>query len=503
MAHNRLRRDYLPKDYLKPPLHAYLHEFLVIAPVNQVVSGWFRFPRESQYPIRLLGSRLLTVGLFAAGVAMLYFSIAWAYGKSAAGCAALLYATSAGLLVFNRFLSVDSTLLFWMLASFSFSLSAARSGLARDAALAGLFAGLSAAAKYNGALIAVALPAALFVMRGWLAVIGRLVWIGAGASLIGFAVGNPGFVLDTARFFNDFVYNTVTTPIYDGSTVGHGYWKFLAAFPEILGWPGSILLAALLCVSLFFISSGRFDKHCRAVFFSALAFSLAYYALIGRFPRMPVRFALPVVPFLLIASAPGFLLVMNAPQVLRRIFAAGFALLLAYNVYSAWDVGMRFAGDARMAAVDWMRRNAFPGAVIESIYSPSWEKALPFPIKQRLLPAATGRYETFGRIFVANPSILESVKQFETPPAPEIHTVESLNARAPDFVTFSTLLFDWTADDNAQRFYQALEENRVPGWKKVFDGKSRERAPWAYPVDIDFLPKRMMIIRPVAATPGQ
>lgn len=504
MAHNRLRPDYLPKDYLKPPLHSYLHEFIVIAPVNQVISGWFRFPRETQYPFRLVGSRLLTVALYAAGVALLYFAVLRSFGAAAAGCSALLYATSAGILVFNRFLTVDSTLLFWMLASFGFSMAAARSGKLRDAAMAGLFAGLAAAAKYNGVLVAVALPVAIVILRGPGAMFGKLVWTGAGASIAGFAIGNPGLLLDTKRFFNDFWYNTATTPVYDGIVEGHGYWKFLAAFPEILGWPGSILLAVMLCVSAVALLSRRFDRSALAVFVAALVVALLYFALIGRFQRLPVRFALPVVPFLLIACAPAFAIAAAVPLCwMRRALATAFGLILAYNIYSAWDAGMRFAGDGRHPAIEWMRANAFEGAVIESIYSPNWTRALPFKITQRNLPTATGRHEIFGRIFSGDSKIEENLKRFEPPVQRGLFTPEALGGRAPDFLTFSTQVFEWTGDEEVQKFFSALDEGRVPGWRKAFESTTRARSPLAYPVGIDFLTPRMIVIRPEQAAPEE
>lgn len=257
MGHLKLREDMMPTHYLKPPLHTYTNRILVFPVVKQVLGGWFHIPREFHWPYYLLGSRVLTLAMYLGFLAAIYHTIRAASDSKVAFAATLILASSSGLLVFNRFLTADAPLLFWMSASFAFAIRSVLRESTVDAVVAGLLAGLAATNKYNGLGVAIAIPTALFVAHGWRFIAKPAPWAAGFAVPAGFVLGNPGALLDTHRFVQDFLYNYLTTPVYDGTTKGAGYFKFLACFPELVGWPCTLLLAGMVPVAFFFAAKRK------------------------------------------------------------------------------------------------------------------------------------------------------------------------------------------------------------------------------------------------------
>jgi hypothetical protein len=489
MAHLKLRDDFMPAHYLKPPLHTYLNHFFVLKPVKQIMGGWFHITREHQWPVALLASRMLTLCLYCGFISAVYFSVRETCSRVAGFALSLVLATSAGILVFNRFLTADSPLLFWMAASLAFAVKGGLNNSTRDIVIAGLFAGLATADKYNGLGVAAAIPAALFCSQGWRFVIKPAAWLAALAVPCGFIVGNPGAVLDTQRFVEDFLYNYVTTPVYDGQAQGTGYLKFLACFPDIIGWPATVALFFLTLTTFGLLIRGKLTKNELLLTASALAVFGFYFVTIGKFPRMGTRFVLPAVPFAMLLAAPTLARV----DWRRRLPQGLLGVILAYNIYSSIDVGLRFANDPRMAALAWVRSHVPPGARFENSYAPSWQRMAGMNLKVEMLPAATGRSALFLKMFGDKRTVQTGLNRFEEKISAETFSEEGLKLRNPEWIAFSTQVFEWSGDDRAQRFYSALDHEEI-GYKKVFESHFRNRWPLAYPLRIDFIPARLVIL---------
>jgi hypothetical protein len=61
-------------------------------------------------------------------------------------------------------------------------------------------------------------------------------------------------------------------------------------------------------------------------------------------------------------------------------------------------------------------------------------------------------------------------------------------------VAFSNQAFQFTADEQALKFYHLLDEGKI-GYVKVFEQSWKPRSSWSYPHDIDFLADRMVILK--------
>jgi hypothetical protein len=494
MGHLKLKNFYMPEHYLKPPLHTYMNHLLVLGPFKQIMGGWFHIPKENQWQALLLGSRLLTLAMFCGFLSSLYYAVRLASSKSAAFVVCLILSTSAGILVFNRYLTADAPLLFWMGMSFAFAIRAALTGSIGNAVAAGLLAGLAGADKYNGLAAAAAIPAMLVVAQGWRFVKTPAPWLAGLAVPVGFVIGNPGCILDNKRFVEDFLYNSITTPVYDGSTLGTGYLKFLLCFPEIIGWPATIALVMLLVAAGVNAIGGGFSRAEWTLAAGAAAVFVLYFGVMGKFPRMGTRFVLPSVPFVLMLAVP----VLRQID-WRRVFpSAILSLVLLYNVYSSIDVGFRFVGDPRMKALTWVSTNVPPGAILENSYAPDWRRIAGKKYRVQVMPTATGRASLFAKIFPANQSIRTGVERFETKYHQTTFTAEGLKSRNPDYVAFSEQVFQWSGDNDAQRFYAMLDREEL-GYSKIFEKRSRPPWPLTYPRHIDFMVDRMLIFQRATA----
>lgn len=501
MANVKLRADGLPANYLKPPLLTYLNQVILLPPTKNILKNVFRISGSKQQGFLLMASRLLTLSMFAASVWLLYLATLRASGTAGAAPAVLLYATSSGILVFNRFLTADSPLLFWMIASLFFAFRAAQTRKVSLCILSGILAGLATADKYNGLWAGAALPAALLVAMGFRCFSFSGFWLGGMGVPVGFVIGNPGALLDTRRFWEDFYYNLQTTPVYEGQSGGTGYARFFELFPEILGWPGTVLVAAGIFLALGLLISRKLSLESKVLLAAAFAVFLPYYLSMGKFPRMTTRFVLPAIPFLVVIASVGF-----ARIPWKNVgFAAVLAAALLYNISASIESGLRFLGDPRMDATTWVRNNIPESAKIENSYAPYWRRMPDYRPTIFQMPSVTGRAAMFGNMFAGDKTVESAIARHETPPtAIEMFTKEALTKRNPDFVTFSQQVFEFTGDPRAQEFYRLLDEEKM-GYRKVFEKHWRQRAWWSYPIGIDFLVKRMVVLErePNAKSEGQ
>lgn len=242
-----------------------------------------------------LGGRILSA-LAGAGMAWAVFSILLRLGSltgAAFGGAAM--ALAPGVVVHSRFQTVDVVAALFLILSLSYALKLLpRAGespsLVRIAALAGLFAGLSAGVKYTGILALLALGAAcLYLPRGV-----RLVpfLVGVGTSLLAFLLTTPGAFLNTAKFIQDFGYEMRHTAtghglVFAGTSVGYLY--HLASLSAGLG-------AVTMLIGLAGLAAGLLRKKPWA--FVLAAFALSYYVLIGRAEVKFFRYVIPLTPVL-------------------------------------------------------------------------------------------------------------------------------------------------------------------------------------------------------------
>jgi len=474
-------------DYLKPPLTTYMARLLVLNPVDIVMNGILHTKPKLRFQTRVLGVRLLTILHLCFAVALVYFSVLRFNGKTAASVIALIMGTSAGFVAYTHYGTADIPVIFWMTASFACALRAAFSGNLLLGVTAGLLAGLSAACKYNGLGVAVAIPVFFLIQDGPRAFLRKNLWLASLAVPVGFFLGCPAVIFDRTRFLQDFLYNLYTTPVYCGDISQAGYGLFLQAIPMIVGWPVSLLLAGCVAGSVLLLALRLLKKEEILLLLGALAVFSFYFVTIGRFPRMEPRFVLPVVPFLLIAAAPV------VARMNRKLLVGVVGLLVAYNLVCCLFVGWRFWDPPRMDACRWAERNFKSGDIVESAQSPSWELMVP-GVQVIHTPAFTGRTERFKQIFGENRVVAAGVAKFDADPSLEIFTREALTKRNPDYITFSSFAVSFSGDPLVQQYYKDHIAEKL-GYHLVYKQRWWTPPAWAYPHALDFMCPAMYILK--------
>ena len=231
----------------------------------------------------------------------------------------------------------------------------------------GLSAGLAASTKYVGFLMLPVLALVhLYGARGRL----RSLWdprlLAAGlVCVVVFLLGTPFAVLDAPSFIQDVRYESAHLRWGHGVDLGRGWWRH----PTFSLWYGlgpPLLLTAIAGAALLSIRSSR-----RALVL--LAFPALYFALAGSGRTVFLRYALPMVPSLVIAAAwltVGASRVAGRGSAVRqRLVMAGIAAVVISP--SALSV-LRFdlllgERDNRLVAADWITAHVAPGTAIGQI----------------------------------------------------------------------------------------------------------------------------------------
>jgi hypothetical protein len=487
------RLPFQPARYVKPPFYTYLNHFVARIPAMTVSSLFFWKKSHERYEIFLVVrtwiARTLNLIMFAACTTAIFISIRKNYNLGAARFAALLFATSAGFVPYQIFLTTDLAVIFVMLASFLFALRIINNPSMSNSIAAGLLAGLATATKYNGLAVAIALPLAhLLACRSGNPLIEAIkrksAWMCGACVPLGFLLGNPYTIFDWQKFRADFLYNYTVTPVYNGATSGNGYSRFFESFYEIFGVPGTFFLAVALVLGLgFVLLNFKTSKAWQLWIMAGAVFALYTYK-IGAFPRIETRFVLPAAPFLLIMASAGFTIFLKA----RFLSISVLAVILAYNLAFCWWTGRLFANDPRNYIPEFAKKKLQNGGIVE--WSKSNPKLEALPVKLQIHEIRTGleRAAMFDKMFADNAEIHAMVKKKEVQVTPEWFSVESRKSRNTDYVVWSTI----DLEGIVRKHYDALFDESS-GYRVFYDAQSPKQPDWVYPKRTEFTRNRTTI----------
>jgi len=486
-----------PKEFLKPPFHTYFNFFLSTVPfyvLGNILSVDFL------HGPRLLWSRALTVLLFMGSVILVFQISKRFFGIFAARMITLLFSTSAGFIAFNHFLTVDIPVMFWMLLAFCFTQNILIGGSVRDYLLSGFFTGIATATKYNGLGVGIALVVAhLLSLKSdsWKeAVFDKKLVGGLLLVAVGFIVGNPFSVLDYPTFILDFMRNYAITPVYDGVNTGHGYAQFFVNMVEIVGLPSFLVFSLGAGASWYLLFRVKGISGQKKGMLLLLSVLLLYYWKIGSFPRLPVRFVLPVVPVWLMMSGPFW----ERIRAYGSIWRVLFVILISYNLVCSFYVGNRFLEDPRMEAQSWVKVKIPEHSSIEfTNYSPDFNKIVSLEAKG--MPFISGKARLLGPLFREDLWVREIIAQTERLQDESWYSLERLMIRQPEYIAINSLYYERFIDSKTGDLYPSIEKffaeligEKYP-YKIVFDRESKKPPTWVYPQKIDFLHNRMTILK--------
>ena len=269
--------------------------------------------------------RWLTALLGLACVPLVYWAALLLYGRRAALLAALLLAFSAFHAQSGRFGTVDIPMVFFSCWSFAHSARYLRYGKWRDILLAALAAGLALASKINSLLIVVPIIAAelmrgaevlhvqqgdtkrWWLTAGWLRYLFSLRLVSAGVLTIAvFLILNPYVFLD----FHNYLYGNQAFGLMDNVRNVRGEffktfqiqfeqinpWSFLVT--KVLPWACGLPQMLLAGLGLLFMLWRR-----KRADLLLLAWLLPMLAMTGNAQVMYMRYALPLLPPIALASS--------------------------------------------------------------------------------------------------------------------------------------------------------------------------------------------------------
>lgn len=481
-----------PGWFVKPPFYTYMNHFAARVPAEFVSRNliWLdgTAKRQTYLKLRLALARTLNLFFFAGCIALVYGMAKASFGVGSARVSAWLLATSAGFVPYQVFLTTDLALVFMMLASFACAARIPLNPSMGISVAAGLLAGLAAATKYNGLLVAAALPVAHLLASRENPILSCLkrpaAWACGLAVPIGFLIGNPYSILDWPTFYGDFLYNLKVTPVYNGATSGTSYGTFLRSFWEILGRPGSLLTAAGILAGAVAVAIGPGRKAWKFLLMTAVVVAV-YMWQIGKFPRIEVRFVLPMAPFAILLSSSGFEQFLKIRPVALPVFAA----IVLYNLACGWWIGELFRKDPRMAALDFAARELPATAKAEVSKSMARIQDLPDRKTEVIkIPNGIELSANFEKMFASDEQMAGALKRWSTKEGPEWFRPEARAARNPGWIFWSTIDLENAARDQ----YDALFDEKS-GYRVVFDGSSPELPWWVYPRYTEFIRNRLTV----------
>lgn len=400
--------------------------------VPKSFSAWY-----PQWAKMYLIGRCLTVGM-GIGTVWATFAIgARLWDRRAGLIAGLLLAVTPLHALHSHFLTVDVPATLWVVLSLLWSVRLATDDPKplRAALLAGIFAGLAAATKYNMALAILPLlaacarptpPQAALLPEGKgegfkKGVFGRGLsrsspsrfgrgaacgGVGLLASFLAFLAACPGFLLEHGDFLRDFHAEAVHVQNRDDPTfrdTGNGFaYHITHNLDAGMGLP--LLLLALASVVYALHRRQRGDG-------LLAAFALPYYILIGLAAVRYARYTIPLLPILALWAGRMLADGSRLTSAVSGLAAAvGAIVSLATLVNAASLVAVMAGTDTRDAALSRLSANAalpqrigFPvqpwfGTVPVSPYFPSpglgdwqkvWQSVTPPGIKQRIVYSGT------------------------------------------------------------------------------------------------------------------
>ena len=357
-----------PIDPFSPRLTSYglLPVYLLrgVLKFNRIVMGWEFGNQDSTESVRYV---YLTARTLAALVSCLTLCLVWLLGHRWFGeltglLAALVVAVAPLAIQAAHFYTVDGLFALLVLAALLCLLQALEGDDRRWWLLTGLLTGLAGTVRLAGLSVGAVVLAGLLIYhrRRLRTALTSSVWLAGLAALLVLLALQPYLVTDWELLFqsrsaSDFSYSMkvaqgealTTWSLVDVHTVPYlHHWVHL--WPLGVGWP----LTVLFCFGIVY-GLCTVDRRKGLL----LLWAGIHFALIGGLLTKPIRYLLPLLPFLAVLTADLCVWLVHSPRFVRMRKLA-IAILAAVLVYSA-TYGFAFAGlyvqeDSRIEAARWI-----------------------------------------------------------------------------------------------------------------------------------------------------
>ncbi len=296
----------------------------------------------------------ITVGAIT-GTASVFF--VYILGKNVfsktVGIISALFLSLAFLHVRNsHYIYFDITMVLFLILTYIYIYKFLETGLRKDYILAGCFAGIAVAVKYNAALVLASLMTGHLVYclklknksSGKIKVVNSKIVLSLVFMVLTFIVLNPFCIIDIKFFLNSFL-----SQAHSQTPQGFLYHLRHSLF-QGLGVPLSVL-----CLIGFFYS---FYKNSRKLIVF-VSFPLVYFLSIVIFSQQHARYVLPLVPFMLVLAAWFLESIISRGGVLNTkakilITAVSIMVILPSGFKSVYSDYVFSKKDTRILAKEWI-----------------------------------------------------------------------------------------------------------------------------------------------------
>lgn len=359
-----------PIDPLAPGLTSYgtLPVYLLrgVLEFNRIVLGLDFKNQESTDDVRHV---YVTARILAVLVSCLTLYLVWLlgvrwFGEAAGLLAAFMVAVAPLAIQQAHFYTVDGLFTLLVLAAVYSSLAALEKDDPRWFILAGVMTGLSGAVRLIGLAVGLLLLAGIVVRdRQPKAVLSPRLWIAGLAAVLGLLVLQPFLLTDWGLIFresspSDMGYSMKVArgellkpwSLWDVHTVPYLYhWSHL--FPLGAGWPLTILFVLGLSCGIW---KPGLNKGLILLWIGI------YFAVVGGLHTKPIRYLLPLLPFLALLAADFCVRTVRSLRFprLRKLAVGACAGVLVYSaLYGVAFAGLYTREDSRIQAARWIDRN--------------------------------------------------------------------------------------------------------------------------------------------------
>ncbi|MBD3169030.1 MAG: phospholipid carrier-dependent glycosyltransferase [candidate division Zixibacteria bacterium] len=246
-----------------------------------------------------------------------------------------------------------------------------RGGKSRSYILAGIFCGLAASTKYNGAIVAIPIFAA-HILHLWengglnfRNIISANLLKAAGASIGAFLITSPFVLLDFNQFWADFSFET--QHMQKGHTgfmteiIGYPAWLFHLRYSLYYGMGGAVLAGFIVSFVKAFVTRDRLN-------IILFIFPLVYLVIVGSWSITWDRYLMPILPFICYGAADALFLVVSFVKKQTWKYVVASILIIAALIQPvSWAVEydrLLTAGDTRTQASEWIKENIEPNTII-------------------------------------------------------------------------------------------------------------------------------------------
>ncbi len=329
------------------------------------------------YPSFYLWGRVLTASLGTATLLLVYRIGAVLFEPAVGLLSAAILALAHGMIYYADTVRVDVPMVFFLMAAVLAGTRLWMSGARRDYARAGLLAGVAVSTKPNALFVALPLFVAHWLNPSRRGAVDRLLVRLGWFTVLGFVIGTPFALAQVGYFWERMGQNAAAYggfPTLAMMRIGLPlYLRYLVLPSQGQEWyviPHTAMGLAPTLAALGGAAVGLAWKPRAQLYL--LSFPVAYFLYTAGQRFLPLRYILPVLPFMALFAATGMV---GAWRWARRrsrgsnvwlpaCAVAGVVVLLGGPARDSLAVARALAGDrdTRTIAVDWLRRHAAPGS---------------------------------------------------------------------------------------------------------------------------------------------